>query len=377
MFGKRFHLIEVNGISIGFDISWFFVAILLTWTLSAGYFPVYYPGLDRAAYLLMGLAGMFGLFGSVILHELGHALTAQRFDLPISRITLFIFGGIAELKKEPPNPKAEFLVAVAGPIVSIVLSGFFGMSASLGERGGWPAPFVAVMSYLSAINLIIVIFNLIPAFPLDGGRMFRSFLWWRKGRLGWATRVSSRIGSGFGFILIFLGVLVLISGNFIAGMWWMILGLFLQQAASSSRTQYYIKKALQGEKVKSYMVKELHTVSPNITVQELIDQHVYKTYHHLYPVVNGKELLGYVSLEEVKNLDRTKWKEKNVKDVLIPLNQIDTLAPNTDVMEAFSTFHKTPAESLLVTENHQLAGLLSASDLSKIISLRLELEEEN
>jgi len=376
MFGKRYHILTVQGISIGLDISWLFIAILLTWTLAAGYFPFYYPDLEGGAYFVMGLIGMLGLFASVVLHELGHALTAKRFGLPISRITLFLFGGIAELKQDPPSPKAEFLVAVAGPIVSVFLSAAFGFLASIGRTQGWPVEPVAVLGYLALINMVIVIFNIIPAFPLDGGRMFRAFLWWIKGSLGWATRVSSRMGSAFGFFLIFFGIFILMSGNFLPGMWWMILGLFLQQAASMSRTQYYIKKELRGEKVKSYMVKQPEAVPPDISIQSFIDDYVYKTYHHLYPVVSNEKLLGYIRLNEVKGLDQNERETKKVEDLLTSIDQIETLSPDTDVLEAFNFFKRNSNESLLVTENGNLAGLLSSTDISRVISLKLELEED-
>lgn len=374
MFGKRMHLLSVKGISIGVDISWIFIAILLTWTLAAGFFPHYYPNLDASSYFFMGLVGMLGLFVSVILHELGHAFTAQYFELPISRITLFVFGGVAELRQDPPSPKSEFLVAVAGPIVSVVLSVVFGLCARLGEIQGWSVPVVAVLGYLSLINIIVVIFNLIPAFPLDGGRIFRAFLWWKKGSLGWATRVTSRLGSAFGMGLIFFGIFVVITGNFIAGMWWMILGLFLQHAASMSQTQYYIKKELRSEKVEKYMVRNPLTVPPDISIQDFIDLHVYQTYHHLYPVIEGDELFGYISLEEVKAIDRENWGKTQVRDILVPLGKIDTLSPQMEVLDAFALFNKTTADSLLVIEGNKLVGLLSASDLSRVISLKLELE---
>lgn len=374
MFGKRYHILKVQGISIGIDISWLFIAILLTWTLAAGYFPFYYPNLHLDLYLLMGIIGMLGLFLSIVLHELGHALTAKRFGLPISRITLFLFGGIAELKQDPPSPKAEFAVAVAGPLVSIALLVIFYIFAFLGDVNGWPIPVVAVLSYLAVINLVVVIFNLVPAFPLDGGRIFRALLWWLKGSLGWATKVSSAIGAAFGFILMLLGVFVLVTGNFIAGIWWMILGFFLQNAASMSRTQYFIKKELRGEQVAKYMIKEPLTVPPDITIQDFIDHHVYKTYHHLYPVEVDGLLLGYISLEEVKGVERDKWRDKKVGDIIVPLNKIKTLSPYADVFEAFNLFNDAPRDALMVTENDRLVGLLSLRDIFKIISLKLEIE---
>lgn len=366
------------GFRIGVDVSWFFIAILLSWTLASGYFPYYYPKLNPQSYWLMGILGMLGLFASVVLHELGHAIVARRFELKISQITLFIFGGVAELRSEPPSPKAEFFVAVAGPIVSVVISFFMTMLTVFGEQAGLPIAFTGVTSYLAFINMVIVIFNLIPAFPLDGGRIFRSVLWWWKDDLGWATRIASHIGGAFGFILILLGVLSLIFGDFLSGIWWIILGLFLRQAANSSRTQYYIRREMQGEQVRKFMTKGAITVSPDITVKEYIEQYVYQSQHHLYPVIDSnQDVLGYMSLREAKAVPPEEWTKMTVRKVMIPLTQLQTVSPDTNAYDALSLIQQEPTATLLVISDGRLSGILTAHDLFKLISLKLELEEGN
>lgn len=370
MFGKRIHILTIKGISIGIDLSWLFIAILLTWSLSAGYFPHYYPGLDPATYLFMGLLGMFGLFVSIVLHELGHALTAKYFHFPISRITLFLFGGVAELKKEPTSPKSEFLVAIAGPVVSFALILLFRTIAEIGKMFDGPSSLIAVANYLSLINFVVVLFNLVPAFPLDGGRVLRAFLWWKNGSLGWATKITCQIGSGFGFFLIFLGVFALISGNLLAGIWWMILGLFLQQAATMSQAQYDIGKIFERQKIEKYMVKDPVTVAPDLTINEFLDRYFYTSFHQLYPVVKEAKLLGYISLDEVKSSEKESWNETKVEHILVPLNQVKTLSKNDKVTKALKILQKSPTESILITDSEgDLAGLLCAHDLFKIISL--------
>lgn len=376
MFGKRFNLITFAGFRIGVDISWFFIAILLTWTLAEGYFPAYYPNLPSQTYWLMGLLGMLGLFVSIILHELGHAVIARRFGMPISQITLFIFGGVAELKDEPPSPKAEFFVAIAGPIVSIVIAICMLLLTHVGLQLGWPVVLIGVTSYLAMINLVVVIFNLFPAFPLDGGRMLRAILWGWKNNLGWATKIATSLGSGFGFGLIFLGVLTLITGQIFVGLWWMIIGFFLHQAASSTRTQYFVKKELHGEKVEKFMTKNPISVPPDITVKELIDNYVYQSYHHVYPVVDDDKLIGYVSLKEVKTLNPEEWPKTTVRKIMIPTSQFQTVSPNTSALEALNLIHLSIPSTLLVVSDNRLVGILNAQDLFKLISLKLELEEE-
>lgn len=376
MFGYRINLFSLAGFRIGIDISWFFIAILLSWTLAVGYFPFYYPHLSPQNYWLMGLLGMLGLFISVILHELGHAVIARKFNLNISQITLFIFGGVAELKDEPPSPKAEFYVAIAGPIVSVILALITGFLAHTGEQLGWPVMFTGVMSYLAMINTVVVIFNLIPAFPLDGGRVFRALLWWWKDNLEWATRIASHMGAGFGLFLIFMGILSFMSGSFFAGAWWVILGLFLQQAASSSRTQYYIRHELEGAKVSKFMTKNPISVSPDISIKDFVDAYVYQSHHHLYPITQGDQLVGYVSIKEVKHIPSDEWKNTAINKIMVPTSAIQTVTPETNALKALTLIQENNVGSLLVVEdeNKHLVGILTAQDLFKLIALKLELE---
>ena len=309
----------------------------------------------------MGALGMLGLFVCVILHELGHALVAKHYKLPISHITLFIFGGVAEIKKEPKTPKVEFLMAIAGPIVSIILAAGLYVLTMIGHHGGWPVEVVAVTAYLALINIVIVIFNLIPAFPLDGGRVLRSILWWLKKDFGWATKVASRMGSAFAFILIFLGIFALIGGNFLSGIWFIILGLFLQRAASSSRTQYYVDRELRGEKVSKFMTKDPISVPPDITIKEFVDDYVYHTYHHFYPVTEKGQLLGYISLREVKSLLPEEWKKTLVKQVMVSSSKFKAVSPDTSALEALNLLNQTDMPVLLIVEGKRLKGDLNSS----------------
>lgn len=375
MFGKPINFMKFAGFKIGVDISWFFIAILLSWTLAVGYFPFSYPHLSLGIYWIMGIAGMLGLFISVILHELGHAVVARRFKLPIEQITLFIFGGVAEMKQEPPTPKAEFLVAIAGPIVSVIIAFGMFLLTSAGQQLGWPISIIGVTSYLTLINSVIVAFNLVPAFPLDGGRMFRALLWWWKDNLEWATRIATQLGSAFGFGLIFLGVLSFVAGNLFIGLWWMILGLFLHQAATYSRAQYYIKQELQNEKISQFMIKNPISVPPDLPIKSFIDKYVYQSHHHLYPVTEDGKLLGYISLKEVKTVASAEWENTPVSKAIIPLSKIHTLSPDVSILEALNLFHQTDTTTLLVVENGQLIGILTAQDIFKLLSIKFELNQ--
>ena len=375
MFGRRFNFLSVSGIKIGIDFSWFLIAILLAWSLAAGYFPHYYPNLLRGTYWGMGIAGMLGLFICVVLHELGHAMVAKHYKLPITQITLFIFGGVAEIKKEPQTPKVEFLMALAGPVVSIVLSFIFYLLTMLGMHMHWLLPVTAVTRYLAVINIVLAIFNLIPAFPLDGGRIFRSILWWTTKDAGRATRIASRMGAGFGLLLIFFGIFALLTGNFISGIWFVILGLFLQRASVMSRSQHYISHELRGEKVQKFMTKDPISVPPDIPIQQFVDNFVYDSYHHLYPVTEKDHLLGYISLREIKQIPLEQWKKILVQEVMVPSSAFKTVSPDTSALEALDLINQTEMPILLVVKNKHLVGILTSQDLFKLISIKLELED--
>ena len=190
MFGKRITLFRLLGFEVKIDASWLIIAVLITWSLARAVFPAYFEGLSGATYILMGIVGALGLFSSIVVHEFSHSLVARRFGLSMKGITLFIFGGVAEMEEEPPTAKAEFFMAIAGPAASVVLGGVLLGITVLGTRYGWPNPVIGVLSYLWTINLVLAAFNLLPAFPLDGGRVLRSALWGFTGRLAWATRIA-------------------------------------------------------------------------------------------------------------------------------------------------------------------------------------------
>jgi Zn-dependent protease len=296
MFGRSIPLFRLAGFQVGIDWSWLILAVLITWTLSVGVFPYYYPDLTPAIYWSMGVIAALGLFASIILHELGHALVARRHGLPIRRITLFIFGGVAEMEAEPERPAVEFWVAIAGPIVSFLVG--LGCWLLLQTAGGAGAgvPAVGVLAYLATTNIILAVFNLVPAFPLDGGRILRAILWYWKGSLRWATRIASAIGGGFGILLIVLGVCRVLIGDFVGGMWWFLIGLFVRFAAQMSYQQVLTREALRGVPVRRIMTADPITGPPGITIAQLIDDHVYRHHRSMFPVADNGRLVGCVSM---------------------------------------------------------------------------------
>jgi Zn-dependent protease/CBS domain-containing protein len=373
VFGRSIHLFTIFGFAVRLDPSWFIMAVLWTSTLANdnGMFKGFSPAVRWG----MGAAGTLGLFASVVVHELAHSLVARRFGISMRGITLFIFGGVAEMSSEPPSPKAEFWVAAAGPAMSFAI-GFAGLGvSSLGRIGDWPPALMAVVSYLALANLVLALFNLVPAFPLDGGRIFRSILWRWKGSLRWATLVSSRIGSGFGFLLIAGGVLLVIQGNW-SGLYLFLLGLFVRNAAQMSYQQLLLRRAFEGEPVSRFMQPNPVTVPRQISIGELVQDYIYRYHHKLYPVLDDSgRLIGCVTTRQVKAMPKDEWDNTTVGALAGQCSPENTVRPDTDALAALSAMSKTGASRLMVAEGDQLLGILTLKDLLRFFSLKMELEQ--
>lgn len=376
MFGKTISLFKLFGFQVKIDLSWIVIAVLITWSLAKGVFPYYYKGLSTTTYWWMGIFGALGLFFSIVFHELCHSLVARKFNLAMKGITLFIFGGVAEMEEEPPSPRAEFFMAVAGPLSSILIGIVFYGIRSIGEAGDWPTLTIGVFGYLSYLNFLLAGFNLVPAFPLDGGRVFRSILWGWKNNLKWATRIASRIGSGFGLVLIFFGVLYIIRGAFISGIWWFLIGLFLRNASAMSYSRLLMNKALEGEQVRRFMETDPVTVPPSITIERFVDEYIYKHHYKMYPVVDDGKLIGCISTREVKEISRGEWNQRTVGEVVKPCSCDNTISSDADAMKALSNMNRTGMSRLLVVDGGRLAGIIVLKDLLRFLSLKLDLEGE-
>jgi len=373
--GRRFTLVTLFGFRVQIDASWLLLALLVSWSLAAAFFPPQYPGLDRNIYWWMGIAGTVGLLFSLIFHELSHSLVARRYGLRIRGITLFIFGGVAEMAEEPPSAVAELLMALAGPAASLLLAAVFEAVADLTIKLGWPTPITGVAKYLALINAVLAVFNLIPAFPLDGGRVFRAALWWWKGDLHWATLHASRVGGGFAFLLMALGVLQVMNGNFVAGMWWFLIGLFLRSAASSSYVQLLTREMLAGAPVARYMTKTPIAVPAEATVAALVEDYIYQHHHEQFPVVDGERLTGVVGVRQVKAVPRAEWPSRHVAEIAEPLSPMNAIEANADAAEALALMSRNDTSRLVVTERGRLVGILTLKDLLKLLSLRMEIEK--
>ncbi len=374
MFGRGITLFRLLGFEVRIDWSWIIIALLVTWSLARGIFPVYYPGLSDGTYWWMGVVGALGLFLCIVLHEFGHSLVARRFGIPMKGITLFIFGGVAEMTQEPPSPKSEFFMTIAGPLTSLALAGIFFGFTQWGRAAGWPEPVLGIFGYLAWINLLLVAFNLIPAFPLDGGRVLRSILWgWRK-NLRWATRVASAIGTGFAYLLIAWGIVSFLFGNFVGGVWWFLIGLFIRNASQMSYQQVLLRQALEGEPVQRFMTTNPVTVPPSASVRDLVEDYLYKYHFKMFPVVEGHRLVGCVSINQVKQIPREEWDRHTAQELAAPCSPENTIPPDADAVRALSAMSRTQTSRLMVVDHGELVGVVALRDLLNFLSRKVELE---
>ena len=377
MFGKRITVFKLFGFTVRLDLSWFFILVLVTWSLAGTFFPQSYKGHSTITYLLMGIAGALGLFLSIVIHELSHSLVARRFGLSMSGITLFIFGGVAEMTDEPPSPKAEFSMAIVGPLTSIAIGALFYGLSQLIKSSSALNPVYGVLRYLGIINGALALFNLIPAFPLDGGRVLRSAIWNAKKNLRYATRVTSWIGSAFAFVLIAWGVFNFLRGSFIGGMWWFLIGLFLNNAARSSYQQLIVRQALEGEKVRRFMEKNPISVKGTLTLQELVEDYIYRYHYKMFPVVEKGKLIGCISTKELHTFPKSEWPNHTVGELASGCSKENSVTPDTDALKVLSLMKQTGRSRLMVVENGSLVGIIALKDMLDFISLKVELEEKS
>jgi len=374
VFGKNITLFRILGFNIRVNISWIFIAILITWSLSTGFLPYYYEGLSTTWYWIMGTFGAIGFFASILFHEFWHCLVARHYGMPISNITLFLLGGVSEMDEEPESPKIEFLMAIAGPVSSLILGFLLYAIARGASTVGVFEPAIIIISYLAFINWILAVFNMLPAFPLDGGRVLRSALWQFKGDLRWATSIASKAGSFFGIVLMILGVLNLFTGNPIGGVWYIIIGMFLNSSAQLSYQQVLVKQNLKGKNVASLMRTEPINVNPDISVHDLVENYIYRHHFKMYPVVENGRLVGCIHMNRVKEISQDLWPQRQVRELAQDCSEENTISPQEDVTEAMMRMNKSGNSRLMVVENGQLKGIISQKDIIGYISTRMELE---
>jgi Zn-dependent protease len=369
MFSNAIKLVTLNGFDIKVDPSWLLIAALITWSLSQQYFPSVMPDQPPRLYFGMGVIAMLCFFASLVLHELAHSVVARRFGMPIKAITLFLFGGVAELDAEPPTAKAELLVAVAGPVMSLMLAlGFWILTGVWNATGGGEA-IGMVLSYLAMINLVLALFNLVPAFPLDGGRILRAYLWHRNGDILAATERAARSGVVFAYVLFGLGILSLFQGAQVAGLWQMLIGGFILLAARTSYERQLAKTAFQGKTVADVMTPDPVTVTPDMTLSDLVNRVLLRHRISFFPVIDEGVLLGHIDTDILKDTDRATWTTTRVGEVFAGLDDATTVSSDMPVQEVMERIAATRRRKFLVRDDNTLKGVVTLSDLVHLLSV--------
>jgi Zn-dependent protease/CBS domain-containing protein len=364
--GGDFELGRIAGIRIGINWSWLVVFALIVWTLASTVFPNQNPGLSDSTYLAMAVVAGLLFFGSLLLHELGHALVARREGMEIEGITLWLFGGVAKFKGMFPSAGAEFRIAIAGPLVSLAIGVLFILvSAAM----GLPQEVDGIAFWLGSINILLLLFNLLPALPLDGGRVLRSALWSAKRDFAWATRVAAEIGRGFAYLLIGVGLAQIIFLSQFSGAWLAFMGWFLLQAAGAEARYLATRQALGGLRVRDLMVREPVTVRPDLTLGEFMDEVVWNRRYTTYPVVEDGRVLGLIPFRRVAEIPRAEWDRRRVRDCLLPREQVPQFREDEDLVEALAKLGDTEVRRGLVLDGDRLAGLLSISDLVRALEI--------
>ena len=366
MFLYRVRLFSLFGFAVRVDASWLVLGALVSWSLAAAVFPALHPGFATGTYWIMGVATALGLLGSIVVHETAHAVVARHFGIPIRGITLFIFGGVAEMEEEPGSARGELLMAAAGPLASLLL----GLALVLaGSATGWPAA-AAVLGYLGLINWVLALFNLVPAFPLDGGRMLRAGLWLWRGDLLAATRIAATIGRGFGLLLVVWGLFRVLNGDVVGGVWSFVIGLFLRGAAIESYRQTLAGRLLAGVTVGQMMTATPIAAPAGISVESFVEEYAYVYHHHRFPVVQDGQVLGTVGTREVMAVDRARWPSVPLAGIVRPVAAEAMVAPETDAMTALNRLRRAGPEPLLVLRHGRLVGVLALRDVLGALSVR-------
>lgn len=369
MFSNARTIVSLYGFDIRVDPSWVLIAALITWSLCQHVFPASLPGLSQWSYGAMAIVAMLLFFASLLAHELAHAVTARRFGVETRYITLFLFGGVAELVQEPREAMHEFWIALAGPAMSLMLALMFWTFSGAGLMLLRQGPFVEVLAYLALINLVLALFNLLPAFPLDGGRILRAWLWRQSGDMLQATEKAAASGAILAYVLIGFGVLGLFQGVMVGGLWNILIGLFVLAAARSSVQSQRIKTLLGDQTVSTLMIQDVVTIDPQTTLSALVNRVVLAQRVGFVPVVENGVLLGHIDTGVITSIDRENWANTTVGDVFVELKPDRCIPPNLPVPELFERIASTGHRKFMVVDDGHLRGVIALSDLTRHLGL--------
>jgi Zn-dependent protease len=361
---------KIFGIPIHLDYSWFLILILLVWLLAGSYYPAAFPDWPAAQYWVLGAVTAVFFFGSVLLHELGHSLVAVSRGIPVRSITLFVFGGVAQIAEEPTKPSTDFLIAASGLAVSFLLAVLFLLLQPLASP--FP-PLLALFRYLAYINGALLLFNLIPGFPLDGGRVFRAVVWGAVRNYERATAVAATLGRIVAFLFILLGVWMIVFGSFLNGIWILFIGWFLENAASSELQQSMMRSLLTGQKVSQIMGRDYVAIPADITLQRLVDDHILGAGRRFFVVEKGGLPAGIMTLHNFRKVPRTEWPATTAAQTMIPAEKMDWVAPDADLWAAVQKMDADGVNQLPVMEGGRILGVLTRENFIQFLQTLREM----
>lgn len=372
MFRSSIKLFKVFGIEIRLDYSWFIIFALFAYYFGFDYFPRVLSGLNEGLLALITIITVILFFTSVLIHEMSHSLVARRRGTSVKRITLFIFGGMAEIEKEPETPYSEFVMAIAGPTASFVMGIIFGVIWILTVN---IAPIREPVKYLAVINIVLGVFNMLPGYPLDGGRVLRSIVWRVTGNLERSTFIASTVGRVIGFMIIAVGVFFILTGNFLNGVWLAFIGWFLQSSAQRGYRQLIFETSIKGIKVGDVMNENIVNVTKDITIQDLVDDYFMKYRFGRFPVIEDEKtqrFIGVISLHDIKGVSKEEWAEVKIGDVVKTVSEIEKVNMSMEISDAIKKMGKNNLGHLVIMSGSRLRGIITKSDVMRFIKIRSE-----
>jgi len=363
MFGTSWRVGRIAGIEVRIDSSWAVIALLITYSMYLRVSLVYQDTSTGGAVALAILSAVL-FFGSVLVHELAHAVVSQARGIRVLDITLFLFGGATRARVESRGPGDEFLIALVGPLTSGLLAGLFGIVVGLG-RDVLSAPLAGTFGYLAWTNLLLAAFNLVPGFPLDGGRLLRSAIWKATGSLGRATRIASLAGQGVGWLLVAGGVAWLLAGDLAGGIWFAFIGWFLVQAARSSYQELQLRQMLRGVEAEDVMAGDLLRIPPDLSLQDAVDDYFMRYDHGAFPVDEQGRTIGLLTLRGVRRVPREQWPARRVRELMVPLGDQVVVAPDARMDDVLGKLQDGEAGRVLVVQDGEVVGIITPSDLTR------------
>src|SRR5215469_5925810 len=366
-----FRIGRIAGIDIFIHVSWLIIIVLLTWSLATGWFAVLYHGWGTATYWIVSLIAALLLFLAVLVHELAHSLVARARGLTVKNITLYIFGGVSNIEQEPQTPGVEFQMAFAGPLTSLLIGGIaYLLLLALGKN---TSPLAAILGYLAVMNVLLGVFNLIPGFPLDGGRVLRSIVWKVSGSLRTGTRVTTIVGQVFAYLLILLGIWFFFGGNLLDGIWLGFIGWFLLSAAQSANSQSMLQSMFKGVTVGEVMNASPMTVPANISLQKLVDEYFLPRGLRSAMVTQLDQLAGLITLADIRHVPREQWNEVPVGHAMIPVDRLHVVSPQQSLNDVLPLMAGRDVNQLPVVQDGRLVGVLSRDAIVHYLEVRRDL----